>query len=288
MTQVQPLPGDVIETAVAAALREDLGLVGDITTLATIPETARFSATIAARQDGVLSGLPLAKAAFARLHNGVAFKSARHDGERLSAGETVAHVAGPARAILSAERVALNFLGRLSGIATLTRAYVDAVSGTGAAIVDTRKTTPGLRTFEKYAVRCGGGRNHRFGLFDAILIKDNHIAACGGVKPALEAARKHAGHLVMIEIEVDTLEQLRDVDFGIADCVLLDNMPPETLQEAVAMVDGCARTEASGGVSLETVGQIAATGVDVISVGALTHSAPNFDFGLDFERSEPA
>lgn len=277
------LPRPLVQTAIADALREDLGLAGDITTDATVPASARATAVIAARKPGVVSGLDLAEVAFRSLDPSVAFEINASDGTRAAAGSTIARVAGSARSLLSAERVALNFMGRLSGIATLTRAYVDAVAGTSATIVDTRKTTPGLRAFEKYAVRCGGGRNHRTGLFDAILIKDNHIVAAGGLSEAVQAARQHAGHMVKVEVEVDTLDQLRQALVHDIDVVLLDNMSPPTLREAVALVDGRVLTEASGGVDLSTVRAIAETGVDLISVGALTHSAPVLDLGLDFQ-----
>ena len=271
-----------VQKAVSDALAEDLGLSGDITTDATVARDATADAVIASRQDGVISGLDLAAAAFAAIDDGVRFDVVSPDGTRVEKGDTVARISGSARAILTAERVALNYLGRLGGIATLTRRYVDAVSGTGAAIVDTRKTTPGLRAFEKYAVRCGGGRNHRTGLFDAILIKDNHIVAAGGIDAAIERARAYAGHMVKVEVEVDTLEQLDRVMQHRVDAVLLDNMTPATLREAVKMVAGRALTEASGGVNLSTVRAIADAGVDLISVGALTHSAPVLDLGLDF------
>ena len=294
-------PG-LIARAVADALAEDLGLSGDITTDATVPAKAVARAVFAARKPGVVSGLAVAQATFAALDPKVKFTPLAADGDAVVAGNAIARVSGPARAILTGERVALNFMGRMSGIATLTRAYVDAVAGTKAAIVDTRKTTPGLRAFEKYAVRCGGGMNHRVGLFDAIMIKDNHIAACGGLEPALRAARARAGHLVKIEVEVDTLAQLDEVlaltfpavtkpgiasqgaAGRLADVVLLDNMTPAQLRDAVARVAGRLLTEASGGVSLATVRAIAETGVDLISAGALTHSAPVLDLGLDFER----
>ena len=294
-------PG-LIARAVADALAEDLGLAGDITTDATVPAKATAKAAFVARKPGVVSGLAVAQATFAALDPKAKFTPVAADGDAVLPGAVIATVSGPARAILTGERVALNFMGRMSGIATLTRAYVDAVAGTRAAIVDTRKTTPGLRAFEKYAVRCGGGMNHRAGLFDAILIKDNHIAACGGLEPALRAARARAGHLVKIEVEVDTLAQLDEVlalTFAggpksgtakspgaracLADVVLLDNMTPAHLREAVARVAGRLLTEASGGVSLATVRAIAETGVDLISVGALTHSASVLDLGLDFE-----
>ncbi len=277
------LPRIIVTRAVADALAEDLGLAGDITTDATVDAGATAKAVIAARRPGVLAGLDLAEAAFAAMDPSIMFTRAKADGDRIASGDVVASISGNARAILTGERVALNYLGRMSGIATLTRHYVDAIAGTKAAIVDTRKTTPGLRAFEKYAVRCGGGQNHRTGLFDAILIKDNHIVAAGGVEAALTRARAHAGHMVKIEIEVDTLQQLDRVLEHKVDVILLDNMPPETLREAVARVAGRALTEASGGVNLDTVRDIAEAGVDLISVGALTHSAPVLDLGLDFE-----
>jgi nicotinate-nucleotide pyrophosphorylase (carboxylating) len=276
------LPKGLVTRAVADALAEDLGLSGDITTDATVPLQAMAAAVIAARRPGVLAGLDLAAAAFAAMDPSVHFEPQKFDGDRLEPGDVVARISGNARAILTGERVALNYLGRMSGIATLTRRYVDAVAGTRASIVDTRKTTPGLRAFEKYAVRCGGGRNHRTGLFDAILIKDNHIVAAGGIEAAIERARTHAGHMVKIEIEVDTLEQLDRVLAHDVDAILLDNMAPAMLHEAVARVAGRALTEASGGVDLTTVRAIAESGVDLISVGALTHSAPVLDLGLDF------
>jgi nicotinate-nucleotide pyrophosphorylase (carboxylating) len=268
--------------AVRKALEEDLGLSGDITTEATVGAEVRADAVIVARKPGIVSGLPLAEAAFRELDPDCRFAIAIADGESVAAGAAIAQVSGKARAILSAERVALNFMGRMSGIATLTRRYVEAIANTNAKIVDTRKTTPGIRAFEKYAVRCGGGQNHRFGLFDAILIKDNHIAAAGGVTEAIRAARAAAGHMTKIEVEVDTLEQLHLVLREDVDCVLLDNMSPAQLRAAVETVDGRCLTEASGGVNLDTVREIALTGVDLISVGALTHSAPVLDLGLDF------
>ena len=278
-----PLPRPLVATAVAEALAEDLGLVGDVTTNATIPADAHSTALLKARAPGSVSGLALARAAFHALDPALAFTAAKPDGSIVANGDTIAEISGSARAILSAERVALNFMGRMSGIATLAARYVAAVAGTRAAIVDTRKTTPGLRAFEKYAVRCGGGRNHRIGLFDAVLIKDNHIVAAGGVESAIKAARDHAGHMLKIEVEVDTLEQLECVLQNRVDAVLLDNMSPETLKKAVTMVAGRALTEASGGVNLDTVRDIAETGVDLVSVGALTHSAPVLDLGLDFQ-----
>lgn len=275
----------LIDQTIRAALSEDLGRAGDITTQATIPESARARALIVARETGVIAGSDIAIAAFRMMEPNVRFDTHMKDGTAIAAGTAVLAVEGPARAILSAERVALNFMGRLSGIASLTARYVQAVKHTKARIVCTRKTTPNLRAFEKYAVRCGGGSNHRFGLDDAILIKDNHIAVAGGVVNALRAAKSFAGHLVKIEIEVDTLDQLDEVIKEGADVVLLDNMMPDQLKEAVRRVSGKMLTEASGGVNLETVAAIAESGVDMISVGALTHSAKVLDLGLDIAIS---
>lgn len=285
-TSIPRLPRPLVARAVAEALAEDLGLAGDITTDATVAANATAMGVIAARKPGVVSGLDLAEQAFRALDDGVAFERLHEDGARVTAKTVIARIAGNARALLTAERVALNFMGRMSGIATLTQAYVDAVAGTKAAIVDTRKTTPGLRAFEKYAVRCGGGRNHRTGLFDAILIKDNHIVAAGGLAQAVAAARRHAGHMVKLEVEVDTLDQLREALQYEIDAVLLDNMPPAMLRQAVGIVAGRALCEASGGVDLTTVRAIAESGVDLISIGALTHSAPVLDLGLDFEAAQ--
>ena len=271
----------LIQDAVRRALDEDLGRAGDITTQATIPASSIAHTVIAARETGVIAGLPLAEAAFHMIAQGIRFTPRLGDGTLVQAGDVIAEIEGSARAILSAERVALNFLGRMSGIASLTQRYVDAVSGAEARIVCTRKTTPGLRAFEKYAVRCGGGSNHRYGLDDAMLIKDNHIAVAGSVKQALQAAKAAAGHLVKIEIEVDTLAQLHEVLAEGADVVLLDNMDIKTLKQAVALIEGAMLTEASGGVTLDTVTAIAETGVDMISVGALTHSPRVLDLGLD-------
>jgi nicotinate-nucleotide pyrophosphorylase (carboxylating) len=284
-TRTAPPPQYLVDAAVRAALDEDLGIAGDITTQATVASGTPAEAAIAARKPGVVAGLALAEAAFRALDPSVAFTIETEDGAAASAGGAIARISGDARAILSAERVALNFLGRLSGIATQTRLYVDAIAGTNAKIVDTRKTTPGLRAFEKYAVRCGGGHNHRVGLFDAVLIKDNHIIAAGGLTVAIRSARAAAGHMTKIEVEVDTLEQLQVALREKIDCVLLDNMKPAALADAVKIVSGRCLTEASGGVNLDTVRDIAATGVDLISVGALTHSAPVLDLGLDFVTS---
>ena len=271
----------IIEPIVRATLLEDLGRAGDITTDAIVPEHAEIEAVIMARQPGVVAGLDAALLAFELLDPELRVERLRADGARVARGDTVARIAGRARPVLAAERTALNLLSRMSGVATATRALADAITGFKAKIVCTRKTTPGLRTLEKEAVRLGGGANHRFGLDDAMLIKDNHIAMAGGVGPALELARQHAGHLVKIELEVDTLDQLAEaLEVGV-DAVLLDNMAPETLRRAVTMVDGRAVTEASGRISLETVAAVAATGVDLISSGWITHSAPILDLGLD-------
>ncbi|HXY90259.1 MAG TPA: carboxylating nicotinate-nucleotide diphosphorylase [Xanthobacteraceae bacterium] len=274
----------LIEEAVRRALDEDLGRAGDITSAATIPANARASARLVARKAGVLAGLACVAEAFGEVDPAVSLRAKKRDGDRLAAGEVLAEIEGPAIAVLSGERVALNFVGRLSGIATLTAAYVAKVSHTRAKITDTRKTTPGLRALEKYAVRCGGGVNHRFGLDDAVLIKDNHIAVAGGVVAALKAAHAAVGHLVKVEIEVESLDQLAEVlQTDGADAVLLDNMDVATLKRAVELARGKVALEASGGVSLETVAKIAETGVDVISVGALTHSAPALDVALDID-----
>jgi nicotinate-nucleotide pyrophosphorylase (carboxylating) len=279
------LPQNLVEAAVRAALDEDLGLAGDVTTNATVAPDALAEAVIAARKPGVVAGLALAEAAFRAVGPETHFSIEIGDGESVTPGAVIARISGNARTLLTAERVALNFLDRLSGIATLTRHYVDRIAGTHAKIVDTRKTTPGLRAFEKYAVRCGGGYNHRVGLFDAVLIKDNHIVAAGGVAAAVKAAKAAAGHMTKIEVEVDTLAQLEIVMREKVDCVLLDNMKPADLTKAVNIVSGRCLTEASGGVNLETGKEIAQTGVDLISVGALTHSASVLDLGLDFIAS---
>jgi nicotinate-nucleotide pyrophosphorylase (carboxylating) len=271
----------IIEPIVRAALLEDLGRAGDITTDAIVPPDAEVEAVIAARQPGVVAGLDAALLAFELIDPALQLERICKDGARIARGDIVAHIAGRARGVLGAERTALNLLSRLSGVATATRELADAVAGTKANIVCTRKTTPGLRVLEKEAVRLGGGANHRFGLDDAILIKDNHIALAGGVRPALERAKRHAGHLVKIELEVDTLDQLAEALGVGVDAVLLDNMTPETMRRAVAMVDGRAITEASGRINLETAPIIAATGVDLISSGWITHSAPILDLGLD-------
>lgn len=278
-----PLPRVMIEPVVRAALLEDLGRAGDVTTDATIPAGTRAEALLVAREAGVAAGLDVARLAFALVDPELDLAACAADGDRVAAGARLLAVSGSARSILTAERVALNFAGRLSGVATLTRRFADAVAHTRATVAATRKTTPLLRALEKHAVRAGGGGAHRYGLDDAILIKDNHIAACGGIAAALARARAYAGHMMKVEIEVDTLEQLAEVlAAGGADAVLLDNMAPATLREAVATIGGRAVAEASGGVTLKTVAAIAETGVNLVSTGALTHSAQVLDLGLDF------
>jgi nicotinate-nucleotide pyrophosphorylase (carboxylating) len=277
---LQPLPDLLIEPVVRAALAEDLGRAGDVTA-ALIDADARLDAAFAARKSGRIAGLACLRLALHALDPAAKIEVVIGDGGDAEPGQVIARVSANARALLTAERTALNLLGRLSGIATLTRAYVRAVEGTGAVIVDTRKTTPGLRALEKYAVRGGGGVNHRFGLDDAILIKDNHVAAAGGIPQVLERARAVAGHLTPIEVEVDTLEQLSQALPFAPHVIMLDNFTLDDLRSAVAMNAGRVRLEASGGINLDTVRAIAETGVDAISVGALTHSAPVLDIGLD-------
>jgi nicotinate-nucleotide pyrophosphorylase (carboxylating) len=273
-----------IDAAVTRALAEDLGRAGDVTSTATIPEDTHARAVVAARKAGVISGLPLVAATFRRLAPDIEIIAKARDGDAVAAKTALMTVAGPARAVLAAERVALNYLGHLSGVATATHEFVRRAAGSGLRICCTRKTSPGLRALEKYAVRCGGGFNHRFGLDDAILIKDNHIAVAGGIRPVLERAKAVAGHLVKIEIEVDTLEQLREVlAVGIAHAVLLDNMDAATMRKAVEMVGGRFQLEASGSITLDAIAEIAKTGVDYASSGWITHSAPNLDVGLDIE-----
>ncbi len=275
-------PHHLIASALDIAFAEDLGLSGDITTNAIISAGANALAVIAARKPGRIAGLPIAEAAFRHLDPAIEFTVAIPDGQDAEAGATIVEINGNTRAILIAERIALNFLGHLSGVATETRAFAQAIEGTKARICCTRKTTPGLRAFEKYAVRMGGGINHRFGLFDAVLIKDNHIAAAGGIGPAIEKARQSVGHLVKIEVEVDRLDQLEEALQHEIDAALLDNMGLDELRRAVAMAGGKVVLEASGGVTLETVRAIAETGIDLISSGTLTHSSPVLDLGLDF------
>jgi nicotinate-nucleotide pyrophosphorylase (carboxylating) len=276
-----------IQRAVRAALAEDIGS-GDVTSLATVPADATFSVVMRAREPLVVAGIAFAETAFRALSRSMQIKRLARDGQSLAAGAALLRISGPARAILSAERVALNFVQRLSGVATLTARFVAAVKGTNAKILDTRKTTPGWRRFEKYAVGCGGGRNHRVGLFDLVLIKDNHLAALREAKPnavfaAVQRARKKFPHL-KVEVEADTLAQVEQAVAAGADIILLDNMSNTELRRAVKLVGGRAKTEASGGVNLKTVRAIATTGVDFISVGALTHSARAMDLGLDFEK----
>jgi nicotinate-nucleotide pyrophosphorylase (carboxylating) len=275
------LPDVLIEPIVRAALAEDLGRAGDITSAACVDADATLSVAFVNRQPGFVAGLDCARLAVASMDPDAVFETVASDGDPVSSGSVLARVTGNARAILSAERVALNLLGRLSGVASLTATYVEHIAHTRARVIDTRKTTPGLRLLEKYAVRCGGGANHRFGLDDAVLIKDNHVSACGGVAEAVRRARAHVGHMVKIEVEVDTLSQLHEALRERPDIVMLDNFSLGDLAEAVRIADRRVILEASGGVNLRTVRAIAETGVDLISVGALTHSAPVLDIGLD-------
>ena len=273
-----------VDAAVTRALDEDLGRAGDVTSIATIPEDAQARALVVARAGGIIAGLPLVTATFQKLAPEIEMSARVRDGAIVAPKTTLMRLSGPARALLAGERTALNLLGHLSGVASATHEFVRRAAGTNLRICCTRKTTPGLRALEKYAVRCGGGFNHRFGLDDAMLIKDNHIAVAGGIRAVLERARKAAGHLVKIEIEVDTLDQLAEVlATGLADAVLLDNMDPATLARAVAMADRRLPLEASGGITLDTVAAVAASGVDYASSGWITHSAPNLDVALDVE-----
>jgi len=278
-----PLDTLIIDRLVRDALLEDLGDAGDITSLAVIPKSATATVVMRARQAGICAGLGFAQSAFALRDPLAEIQCCISDGDLMAAGDDVMIIKGSARALLSGERVALNFMGHLCGVATQTAELVAAVSGTSARICDTRKTLPGLRAAEKYAVRAGGGVNHRFGLYDAILIKDNHIAVAGSISEAKDRARSYVGHMAAIEIEVDTLEQLNEALEAGAKVILLDNMSPQTLREAVERTAGRAQLEASGRVSLETVRAIAETGVDYISVGRITHSAPTLDLGLDID-----
>jgi nicotinate-nucleotide pyrophosphorylase (carboxylating) len=276
-----PLPSVLIEPIVRAALLEDLGRAGDITTDAIVPSGVRAKASLAVREAGVVAGLDLALMAFRLIDPAIAASVIRVDGSYVAAGETIATLEGPACGLLTAERVALNFLCHMSGIATATAGVVEAVRGTKARVIDIRKTLPGLRAVQKYAIRAGGGANHRFGLDDGVLIKDNHVAVAGGIRAALERVRGAVGHMVKVEIEVDTLEQLKEALSFDIDAVLLDNMGVEDLRLAVALVDGRAITEASGGITPATAGALAATGVDLLSMGWLTQSARALDIGLD-------
>lgn len=264
---------------IKSALAEDIG-PGDVTTDATVSPDVAGEAWIGSKSELVLAGIGVVERVFKIVDPGIVFERFADDGDLVPAGRKIAVVRGSARSLLMAERVALNLLQRMSGIATLTRKYVDAVEGTGARIVDTRKTTPGLRALEKYAVTVGGGSNHRFGLFDGILIKDNHIAAAGGVRAAVDAARRRVHHLLKVEVEASSLAEVEEALQVGVDVIMLDNMPVETMLQAVAMVKGLALTEASGNISLANVRQVAATGVDLISVGALTHSAPAADISM--------
>ncbi len=278
-----PLPDVVLEPIVKLALAEDLGAAGDVTTDALIDPEADGRWAVRARRPGIVAGLDAATLAGWLIDPDMVFEVSTPDGARVGAGETILEIEGPARSVLTAERTMLNFIGRLSGVATLTRVYVDAVDGMGVIIASTRKTTPGLRALEKRAVRLGGGGPHRYGLNDAVLIKDNHIAAAGGVKAALEKARRAVGHLTAIEIEVDSIEQLKQALAPpvIPSAIMLDNFSLNDLRNAVKLAKGQALLEASGGITLENVFAVAETGVDVISIGALTHSAPALDVGLD-------
>ena len=271
----------LIEPVVANALNEDLGRAGDITTQAVISPNISAVAVVAPRKPGICCGVDIANHVFKYIDPSIKFEKYINDGDLLSEHSIIARIEGSAQAILTAERVALNFLGHLSGIATQTSKYVTRIAHMRSKICDTRKTTPTLRLFEKYAVKCGGGVNHRFGLDDAVLIKDNHIAIAGGVSEALKAVKKNIGHLVKIEIEVDTLSQLEEALVSGVDAILLDNMSLLDLTQAVRMIGNSAISEASGNVTFDTVEQIAQTGVDLISIGALTHSAPSLDVGLD-------
>ena len=271
----------LVEPALRAAFAEDLGLAGDLTTEAVVPPDAQAAGVIGARKPGVVAGITVAAQAFALYDPSVVFEVIAPDGDRVEAGAVLARVTGPARSLLTAERTALNLLGRLSGIATQTRQIVDAIAGTRAAVVCTRKTTPGLRALEKYAVRAGGGANHRFGLDDAVLVKDNHLAIAGGVAEAVRRVRARVGHLVKVEVEVDTLDQLDELLGLPVDAVLLDNLGPDRLAEAVRRVDGRLITEASGGITPEGARAIAESGVDLLSLGWLTHSSRTLDVGLD-------
>lgn len=270
-----------VDRIVDMALDEDLGRAGDITSAATLSASCTARATLAARRSGTLAGLPVALSVFRRLGPDLRIESMATDGDALSKGVALAVIEGDAHAILGAERVALNFLGHLSGIATATATFATRIVHTQAKVVCTRKTTPGLRALEKYAVRCGGGANHRFGLDDAVLIKDNHIAVAGGIASALTAAKAAVGHLVKVQIEVDGLDQLEEVLATGADAVLLDNFTPDMLVDAVRRVDGHMTVEASGGITLDSVVAVAETGIDLLSSGWITHSAPNLDIGLD-------
>jgi nicotinate-nucleotide pyrophosphorylase (carboxylating) len=280
---IAPLPELLVEPVVRAALLEDLGRAGDLTTDAIVPMTSKARTALVARQRGTVAGLTAAATAFRLVDPSIEMLVERPDGSRLQPGDRIATITGPARGMLTAERVALNFLGHLSGVASGAATLVEAVRGHKARICCTRKTMPGLRALQKYAVRVGGGTNHRFGLDDGVLIKDNHVAVAGGIRPAILAARRGVGHLVKIEVEVDTLDQLDEALETGVDAVLLDNMTPNQLAVAVRRIDGRAIAEASGRITPQTAPAIAASGVDLISAGWLTHSASVLDIGLDWE-----
>ncbi len=280
-----PLPRLIVEPLVRNALVEDLGLAGDVTTTAVIPAAHRSRVAMVTRQPGVVAGLDASELAFQLVDPSIVMTRHLPDGTKVKPGDVIATIEGPSRGLLTAERTALNFLGHLSGIASVTGGIVKAIAGTKASIVCTRKTTPGLRALEKYAVRAGGGMNHRFALYDAVLIKDNHVAIAGGIAEAIHRAKAGVGHMVKIEVEVDTLEQLREAMREGVDAVLLDNMTPDQLREAVDIVGGRAITEASGRITPETAVAIARAGVDLISAGWLTHSAPTLDIGLDWKSA---
>lgn len=275
------LADGVVRAIVSRALAEDVG-PGDVTTEATVASGAQCRAEIVAREGGVIAGLEVARATFAALDREVAFEALVAEGAQVEAGAAVARLTGPARAVLAGERTALNFLQRMSGIASLTRRYVDAVQGTKARICDTRKTAPGLRALDKYAVRAGGGHNHRFGLFDGLLIKDNHIRAAGGIESAVRLARSSAHHVLRVEVEAQTRSEVEEALSAGADVIMLDNMSPDEVARAVGFIAGRCEVEVSGGVTLETVRALAECGVDYISIGALTHSAPALDLALEF------
>ncbi|MBB3425974.1 nicotinate-nucleotide pyrophosphorylase (carboxylating) [Rhizobium sp. BK312] len=280
-----PLPRLIVEPLVRNALVEDLGLAGDVTSTAVIPAGHRSRVAMVTRQPGVVAGLDASELAFQLVDPAIVMTRHVPDGAKVEKGDIIATIEGLSRGLLTAERTALNFLGHLSGIASVTGSIVEAIAGTKASIVCTRKTTPGLRALEKYAVRAGGGMNHRFALYDAVLIKDNHVAIAGGIAEAIRRAKAGVGHMVKIEVEVDTLAQLREAMQEGVDAVLLDNMMPDQLREAVDIVGGRAITEASGRITPATAAAIAASGVDLISVGWLTHSAPTLDIGLDWKAA---
>jgi len=280
LSGLTPIEAEAARQVIAAALAEDVG-AGDITSQTVIPALTRFHGVMVAREAMVVAGLPIAAEVFQTVVPQVLFTALAAEGGKVAAGTTLAEMEGPAQGLLTAERTALNLLQHLSGIATITRAYVDRIAGTGAVLLDTRKTLPGLRHLAKYATRMGGARNHRRGLYDGVLIKDNHIAVCGGIAAAVQRAK---GCAMPVEVECDTLDQVREAVQAGAEILLLDNMSPALLRQAVALVAGRAKTEASGGVTLETIRTLAESGVDFISVGRITHSAPAVDIGLDWKQ----